>query len=306
MSEENTLHRSYRPSDLDGVIGHKHVVDSLSRFEEDDSMPHTYLFSGPSGTGKTTFARIIANIVKGEVVEVDAATFSGVDNMRALTDGLRYRPIGKPSRVLIIDECHMLTKQAWNSLLKSTEEPPDYAYFVFCTTDPTKVPKTIKTRSHSYDLKPLKMPEVFNLLSYVSKEEDIDIHPDELEEIAEASEGSPRQALVYLSQCRSIDPDDLKIILSAPGEDPDVIELCRALAKGTDWANAVKLVKKLEGKYTAESIRIIVLAYFTKVAMNSKKPPMGSLAVLDAFSGDTWRDSDRYAPLILALGDLLI
>ena len=303
MNED--LHVAYRPETLEDVVGHSAVVESLEGFEE-HGWPHTFLFSGPSGVGKTTFARIIANILEAEVVEVDAARYSGVENIRQLTQSLNYKPIDPkhPNRLFIIDECHSLSKQAWQSLLKATEEPPEFIYFVLCTTEYGKVPKTIKTRSHFYDLKPVSVDEVAGLVDRVSEEEGITIHPHDSEAIAEASEGSPRQALVYLSQVRSVGTKDIKAILALPGTSPEVIDFCRALIKPNfRWSSAMKYVKSFEKQYPAESVRIIVVNYFSKVAINSTSMPESALSVLDAFSGE-WPQTDKYAPMLLALGEL--
>ena len=301
------LHVKYRPKTLHEVVGHDAVVHSLATFEEEDQWPHTFLFSGPSGVGKTTLARIIASELEAEVIEVDAATYSGVDNVRRLTDSLRYKPmdVRKPNKLFIIDECHSLSKQAWQALLKITEEPPSFGYFVFCTTESGKVPTTIKTRSHAYDLKPVPIKGLLGLLETVASKEKIDFYFDELEAIAEASSGSPRQALVFLSQASKADAKDLPAILASPGADPEVIEFCRELNNGRmDWKRAMYFVGTLSKTYPAESVRIIVVNYFSKVAMSAKKVPFNTLEILDAFSGE-WPQSDKYAPMILALGELM-
>lgn len=301
------LHVAYRPDSLDDVIGQDHVVDSLRGFEEEESWPHAFLFSGPSGTGKTTIARIISLMLKAEVIEVDAATYSGVGDVRRLTETLRYKPMDlrNPNRVFILDECHSFSRQAWEALLKVTEDTPKHGYFVLCTTVPAKVPKTIKTRCHHYDLKPVPEKQIIELLDYVCDQEEIGLGNEATVEIAEASEGSPRQALVFLSQARNVDAKELKKILASPGQDPEVVEFCRALLKGTNWNTAISYVRSFEKTYPAETVRIIMVNYFQKVVLSKKnlRDAESALAILDAFSGE-WPQTDKYAPMLLALGDL--
>src|SRR3989304_1453147 len=145
-----TLHTKYRPKHFEEVIGQIEIVKSLQNLIETGKMPKSFLFTGPSGTGKTTLARIIANKLGCDIqniIEVDAATNTGVEDMRVLCEGLRYPAFGLTTvKVAIVDECQEISKSSWSSLLKIIEEPPSHLYFVFCTTEPSKVLDTIKTR----------------------------------------------------------------------------------------------------------------------------------------------------------------
>ena len=153
------------------MLGQNAVVQSLQHFEQSGTWPHTFLFTGPSGCGKTTLARIIARKVgcqRQNLLEVDAATHTGIDAMRELADQLQYRGIGGDVKVAIIDECHALSKQSWQSLLKIVEEPPNHVYFVFCTTETGKVPNTISTRAASYTLGPLPQDAIVQFVEDIA------------------------------------------------------------------------------------------------------------------------------------------
>ena len=148
--DNRPLHIKWRPQKLNDVISHAFVVSSLKALLKEKECPHSFLFTGPSGVGKTTLARIVASYLEAAVLEIDAATNTGIDAMRAVQDMARYKAIDNEKRVVIIDECHALSKQTWQSLLKIVEEPPAHLYWAFCTTEPDKVPATIKTRCVQY------------------------------------------------------------------------------------------------------------------------------------------------------------
>ncbi len=308
------LYNKYRPETFGEVIGHDSVVKSLRRTLEDDRT-HAYLFTGPSGVGKTTLARIAAAEVCGDGMtaanlhEVDAATHTGVDAMREINRSLLYRALGgNPTKVVIIDECQLLSKNAWTALLKSVEEPSPHVYWMFCTTEPNKVPKTIKTRSVRYDLDAVSEEDILNLLIQVADLEESGAPDEVLETISENCEGSPRQALVYLEQCMYCDTaGEARGLIKAAGQSKEIIDLCRFLVKGssTNWSNVVKLVAPLR-HLEPEAIRISVVNYVAVVLLNTKdgKQAPRLLHILDQFTGP-YNSSEKMAPILLAVGGVL-
>jgi DNA polymerase-3 subunit gamma/tau len=198
-----------------------------------------------------------------------------------------------------------LTSAAWEALLKPIEEPPAHVYYAFCTTEISKIPKTIITRCARYDLKPVKEDLICDLLVSVCERENI--YPDDevLELIVENSNGSPRQALVYLEECHSIkDASEARELMRASGQNKEVVDLARWLVagKGHTWAAAMKLLKALEGQ-EAESIRIQLQIYFAAVLLNSKsdKAAASILGLVEAFS-KPYYSSEKLAPLLYSIG----
>ena len=305
------LHVSYRPQTLDEVMGQEHVIKSLKVFQKENSWPHAYLLIGPSGTGKTTLGRIIANELKAhDIVELDAASNSSVEGIRNLTSSLQYKGFGENSkRVIILDEVHSFSKQAWQALLKAIEEPPEHIYFVLCTTESEKVPKTIKTRCHEYNLKSVRYEDLASLVEFIAEEEGIKLNEKMINLIAKEANGSPRQALTFLSKsrgCSSI--EELREILESADENSDVIDLCRLFAsrKGITWAKVVSIVKKFEGTTQPESVRLIVINYISKVLINTtdEGQAIRLIEILDAFA-EPFNQSEKNGPLLLALGRLV-
>ena len=173
----------YRPISLDEVIGHKNVIISLQElFKNKATLPHGFIFVSDPGCGKTSFSRIIGNkldCIDTNIIEVDAGIVTGVDAMRELISNLRYGGLGLNSnKLVILDEVHKLSSSAWDALLKTLEEPPPHVYFCLCTTDGKKVPETIKTRCHVYNLKPVDSNEIYNLLKLVKEIQNLVIPND--------------------------------------------------------------------------------------------------------------------------------
>lgn len=299
---KNDLHLKYRPNEWGAVYGQDHIVDSIMAVLKKKAA-HSFLLSGPSGVGKTTLARIIAAEVKADphnVLEIDAATHTGIDAMREITSILELSAWGvSPVRVVIVDECHALSKAAWQSMLKSIEEPPPDVYWCLCTTELAKVPKNIQTRCAAFKLQYVPTDDIEDILNHVCIEEDLMIDEKIIRLIAKKSEGSPRRALVDLAK---IDPEmdfaQVKEICESLGEEADIIELCRELAKGTTWEKVASILKKSDN-IPPENIRIMVLSYFTNIALK-KADPRAVVNILEAFA-DPFEPREGKAPLALAL-----
>ena len=263
------LHTKYRPQKLEDVIGQDHVTKSLARQLE--GQQQAFLFEGPSGTGKTTLARICARQLGcSEVTEVDAATHTGVDAMREVASRAAYVSLDGGGRAFIVDECHRLSKQAWESLLKDIEEPPENVYWFFCTTEGNKVPKTIRTRCVSYALKDVPWRPLIELLTKVAAKEGMDVDAPVIEVAAEEASGSPRQALVNLAtieHCKDV--EEARAALNRMAGDKQAFDLARLISKPTySFEAACSLLKELK-EVPPESIRHTVRAYATTTILNS-------------------------------------
>lgn len=279
----------YRPINFNEVIGNETCIGKLQAAVNSDSRPHAYLFTGSSGIGKTTLARIIASEIKASVLEIDAASNSGVEDMRLLVEASGFQPISThATRLYIIDECHTLTKNAWQALLKLLEEPPAYLFIALCTTEISKVPETIKTRCYSVPLKPLKPKEMEELISMVCELEEWTVKPDVFQAILQASTGQPRKALSILQAGHSITTrEELgKVVAEVESENSAAAELCRLLLK-TDkplWSLVAPLLQRIEEDDDEEAISIAT-RYMSK-AMTSPQENIARRAwtILDALT----------------------
>lgn len=229
------LYRTYRPQKFSEVIGQDHIVRTLQNSLASGKISHAYLFSGPRGTGKTTVARIFAKalncaapetnepcgeclscreIAEGnspDVVEIDAASNNGVDEIRDIREKVKFLPSGSKYKIYIIDEVHMLTQGAFNALLKTLEEPPKHVIFILATTEPHKVLPTILSRCQRFDFKSLSVREIAELIRKVAREEKFSISEEAVIAIAEGAEGGMRDALSYLDQAASFADDEITI-----------------------------------------------------------------------------------------------
>ena len=218
------LARKWRPRNFSSLVGQEHVVRALTHALEQKRLHHAYLFTGTRGVGKTTLARILAKALNCEtgitaipcgvcsacteidsgrfvdLIEIDAATNTGIDNMRELQDNAVYAPTRGRFKVFVIDEVHMLSKQAFNSMLKTFEEPPEHIKFILATTDPQKIPVTVLSRCLQFNLKQMPREAIYDHLGYILKQENTVSDPAALRQIARAAQGSMRDALSLLDQ----------------------------------------------------------------------------------------------------------
>ena len=307
----------HRPELFTEVYGQDHILYSLEKFNY-ETLPHAFLLYGPSGCGKTTIARLIASNIlcidnKNQILEIDAATFTSVNDMRALQEDIKYKSFYKtPYKFVILDECHSLSKQAWQSLLKIVEEPPEHVYFCFCTTEFQKVPKTIKTRCRDYQVKELTFKDLREFVEDICRAESYDMPDYAIDEIANNSDGSPRQALVNLSKIVGVsDEENIRDLLLIQNQSKEAIDFCRWIAdsgnvgKINSWKNAVNLINNID-PLNPEGCRLIVFSYVSKALLNCtvKEKSLYYLKVLEAFS-HPYEQPDKVGELLLSIGQVI-
>lgn len=253
--------RKWRPQTFQDLVGQQHVTETLKNAILNNRVAHAYIFSGARGVGKTTAARILAkalNCVKGptaepcgvcdsckeiaagtslDVIEIDAASNRGIDQIRELREMVRYAPAASRTKVVILDEAHMLTGEASNALLKTLEEPPDRVVFVMATTEPENLEDTIRSRSQHFHFRALTFAEITKRLEEIAQKEELKIEPGAMAVIARMAEGSLRDALSLLEQARAycgdtIPDDQVRALLGVVPEDA-LEELVGAIAAGS-------------------------------------------------------------------------
>jgi len=229
MANNLVLYRKYRPQNFSEVIGQEHVVQTLTNSIKGNNISHAYLFSGPRGSGKTTIARLFAKAINCEnrkegqfepcdkcsscleilasksmdLIEIDAASHTGVDDIRELIEGIKFSPVKSKYKIFIIDECHQLSKSASNALLKTLEEPPAHAIFLLATTESHKMIPTILSRCQKFDFKRLQVSEIIKKLEFIAKKENVKFDESALSLIALNARGSFRDAESLLDECLS-------------------------------------------------------------------------------------------------------
>ena len=264
------LYRKYRPKTFDDVVGQEHITETLKKQVETGRLSHAYLFIGTRGTGKTTCAKILAKAVNCEhpvngnpcnrcaacrgiddgsildVVELDAASNNGVDNVRALRDEAVFSPASVRKRVYIVDEVHMLSNSAFNALLTILEEPPEHLMFILATTELHKVPATILSRCQRHSFKRIPVDTITARLNYVAQQEHLDLQPDAAALLARMADGGMRDALTLLDQCCGNECISTDAVISAIGLAGNLrtAQLLRSVAAG-DTAGALEQFREL-------------------------------------------------------------
>lgn len=246
----------YRPKVFEDMTEQSAIKDILMNQLETKTFQHGYLFTGPAGTGKTTSARIFANMIndgKGNPIEVDAASNSGVDNIRQIIEDAKRKPLDAEYKIFIVDECHSLSNGAWQALLKTLEEPPKFTIFIFCTTDPQKVPATILSRVQRYNFQKISNEGIVDRLNMIleteSKESDIPISwsTDAVEYISKVSSGGMRDAITLMDKCLSLSNNlSLKYVLQAiGGENYDTFILFLTALQNKEKGTAITTIENV-------------------------------------------------------------
>lgn len=295
-----SLMTDYRPTNFDEIVGHESIKKILKNKLSNSNHPHCYLFSGESGLGKTTFARVIANVVNATSIEFDAGNLTGVDEIRNLIKESSIVNItGKTKKCFIIDECHMLSKSSWNSLLKTIEEPSKFTYFIFCTTELNKVPAAIKNqRCITLKLNPLSYDNIYELLKNVK----IDIDNKYIELIAKNCGGSPRKALNMLETAMEVSDikEFSKIVKDGIDENlPEpVLNICKELCKSN--IKEKLLIDNLKEIKNYEGARIQIFNYLTSVCMNNTNLLERLICFSDSIVSNTTGKGELLIKLLMA------
>ncbi|HHX07032.1 MAG TPA: DNA polymerase III subunit gamma/tau [Erysipelothrix sp.] len=257
-----SLYRTYRPQQFSEVVGQKHIVTALSNALKRNKIAHAYLFCGPRGIGKTTVAKLFAKAVNclqpdqapcGEcascvsmnqpnhpdIIEMDAASNNGVDEIREIVDKVKYAPVEGKYKIYIIDEVHMLTSGAFNALLKTLEEPPRHVIFILATTDPQKVIPTVISRTQRFDFTRASVKDISELIEKVAEEEKIQIDPEAIKLIAELADGGFRDGLSILEQVIAFADEEISV---------EVVSEVYRLAKAEDLQYFIEDILNLDVK----------------------------------------------------------
>lgn len=286
------LYRKYRSKSLSEIVGQEHITDTLKRAIKSDRVSHAYLFTGPRGVGKTSIARILAHELNGvpyvgedshlDIIEIDAASSGGVDEVRDLRDKVYIAPASGKYKVYIIDEVHMMTTSAFNALLKTLEEPPAHAVFILATTEAHKLPATIISRTQRFTFKPIARAKAVKHLRHIADAEEIDITDDALELLAEHGGGSFRDSIQMLDQAsslhRHIDRPMVERLLGIPSA-ATVNEIIEALSQ-KNTRTLITLLTTLKSSGYQAALIAKLLGETLRTSLVEQKSPFAMETIL--------------------------
>jgi DNA polymerase-3 subunit gamma/tau len=307
------LYRKNRPKSLHDVVGQEHITHTLEHALKKDAISHAYLFTGPRGVGKTSVARILAHEINElpytddsmhlDIIEIDAASNRRIDEIRDLRDRVNIAPTSAKYKVYIIDEVHMLTREAFNALLKTLEEPPAHVVFILATTEAHKLPETIISRTQRFTFKPVTTEKVMGHLRTIAKQEKIDITDEALELIARHGDGSFRDSISLLDQAGGlggkIDKAYIERLLGIPP-----LEVTDALVRSLDKhdpAQAIRLLEQLreQGYGSAHVARQLGGLWRERMLDSGRAAPEDFVLLQKLLDVPAAYNPDRYLELIV-------